>query len=288
MLMDGILLATGFTGALTLLWLTRVIAQCLRTPLSLSLSFAPAGGCTDILVREIGGARREVLLMAGQLANRPVAQALIDARLRGARVEVILSPMNANNPASDLDFLSQQGLTPLVGKPGLMHHFAVIDGKTLVLASFPLVSRADSDLAGSLLVVRAHAELITACRDEFQAHHDAIRGVPARTPATEPAQEPEPAAPSAPAPIPVPAPAMPAVVARAPLPAAIVSPPALRLPPAPAVPPDEEELDEHDEEGASEPTAVPMVTPASADLFARLRKQLADEAEMADNTGKVA
>lgn len=288
MLMDGILLATGFTGALTLLWLTRVIAQCLRPPQSMALSFAPSGGCTDILVREIGGARREVLLMAGQLANRPVAQALIDARLRGAWVEVILSPMNANNPASDLDFLSQQGLTPLVGKPGLMHHFAVIDGKTLVLASFPLVSRADSDLAGSLLVVRAHAELITACSNEFQAHHDAIRGLPVRTPAaTEPPPEAEPATRDVPEPAPVSA--VPAVVARSPLPAATVPPAtALRLPPAPAVSPDEEEADEHEEQAASEASAGPMVTPASADLFARLRKQLADEAELADNAGKAA
>src|SRR5262245_13209394 len=142
MTMDALLIATGFTGALTFAWLLRLAVQFIRPAPSVSVSFAPAGGCGDVLVREIGTAQREVLVLAGQLANRPVAQALVDARMRGAAVEVILDQASERDPQSDLSFLTEQGLTPMTaGKPGLHHQFVLIDGKTLLLASFPLTSR---------------------------------------------------------------------------------------------------------------------------------------------------
>lgn len=324
MFMDAVLIATGFTGALTVVWLGRLVGQLFRKAVSVAVSFAPGGGCTDVLVREIGAARREVLVLAGQLANRTLAQALVDARLRGAGVELVLAPMNATNPGSDLAFLKEQGLEPLLGKPGLLHHFVLIDGRTLLSASFPFVSRADTDLVGNLLVVRGHTELLQACREEFVRHRELIREaaplpaptatapiVPAPTPPTPP-----PVAPSTQTPAVVVAPAVtvPAPADREPRMPLSATFPTPNTPPAidrPAPRPVEEPIvpaptfsrpnltpepvgalasgsDDAAEAGEREERPAPRLTAASADLFARLRKQLAEMPEMNDGDEKAA
>ncbi|MFO0927013.1 MAG: hypothetical protein U0736_08215 [Gemmataceae bacterium] len=335
MFMDAVLIATGFTGALTVVWLARLVGQLFRKAVSVAVSFAPGGGCTDVLVREIGAGRREVLVLAGQLANRTLAQALVDARLRGVNVELVLAPMNATNPGSDLAFLKEQGLEPLLGKPGLLHHFVLIDGRTLLSASFPFVSRADTDLVGNLLVVRGHAELLQACREEFVRHRELIREAaplpaPTATAPIVPAPTPPPVAPT-----PAPAAVVPAPVAPTPSTPAVVVPPAVTVPapadreprlplsatfPTPNTPPAidrplprpvEEPIvpaptfsrpiltpepvgalasgsDDAAEAGEREERPAPRLTAASADLFARVRKQLAEMPEMNDGDEKAA
>lgn len=297
MVMDAVLIATGFTGALTLVWLIRLVGQLFRQAVSVAVAFAPAGGCTDVLVREIGAARREVLVLAGQLANRPLAQALVDARLRGATVEVVLAPMNATNPGSDLAFLTEQGLAPLLGKPGLLHHFVLIDERTLLSASFPFVSRADTDLTGNLLVVRGHAELVRSCREEFVKHREQIREAaplpaPAATaPMTPAPTPPTPPAPAAPRAVTVPTavekPSLPRPVEEAKPMAPVVPRPAVA---AAAVSPIASAIDDRDGPDAEHRSEAPapMITPASADLFARLRKQLAEMPERSDSEEKAA
>src|SRR5262245_59669776 len=109
--LDGLLIATGFTGALTLVWLARRAAGLFRAPPSVAGHLSPGGGIAA-RVRAIATASREVLFQAHQLACRPVAQALIDARLRRANVEVVLDPSCEGEAASDLAFLREQGLTP--------------------------------------------------------------------------------------------------------------------------------------------------------------------------------
>src|SRR5438128_1854728 len=112
MLMEVLLIATGFSGALTLVWLVRVVLRLFRMSAAAAVHFAPGTAPVDALVRLIGAARREVLLMADTLACRPVAQALVEARMRRAGVDVLLAANSENDPGSDLHFLVEQGLVP--------------------------------------------------------------------------------------------------------------------------------------------------------------------------------
>src|SRR5262249_21707838 len=64
MTMTWLLLATGCTGGLTLVFLARALYRRFATPPSLAVYFSPKGGCIEALVRELKSARREVLVQA--------------------------------------------------------------------------------------------------------------------------------------------------------------------------------------------------------------------------------
>jgi phosphatidylserine/phosphatidylglycerophosphate/cardiolipin synthase-like enzyme len=172
MLDPWLLLATGFTGALTLVFLARAVYRRLVTPPAVAVYFSPKGGCTDAVVRELRLARREVLVLAYSFTSRPIAQALLDAKRRGARVEVLLDRSNEHETYSELGELVKQGLTPHVDAQHAIAHnkVIVIDGRTVITGSFNFTHQAEADNAENLLIIKGHPELAAAYRADFAAH----------------------------------------------------------------------------------------------------------------------
>jgi phosphatidylserine/phosphatidylglycerophosphate/cardiolipin synthase-like enzyme len=170
--MDALLIATGFTGALTLVYLARMALRLLHPPLSVTSHFSPGGGCTDAIVREIKAARREILVLAYGFTSRPIAQALVDAKFRGVHVEVILDHSNEKDAHSDLHFLLQQKIVPLIDAHHAIAHnkVMVIDGKTLLTGSFNFTQNAESHNAENLVILKNHPELASAYRHDFNHH----------------------------------------------------------------------------------------------------------------------
>ncbi len=275
-LMEVLFVATGFTGAVTLIWLARIAARLFtRTPVA-SAQFGP--GASDRVVREVGAARREVLLLAGDLACPPITQALIDAKTRKAGVDVILGP------DADAAPLSAGGLLPLV-HDSLSHggtNAVLVDGRTLLVAGGPFAG-ADGD-SGHLLVFKDHPELIAAFRERMLALRASGRQ-PQAPAAPVPVFTLPPVASQVAAPAPIEAPPAPATMPAqdevfsysfpAPAPAAempAITPP----PPAPVVeaPPPAATAE------PSAPLGSPPATLAAAELFARLRREVAAAREL--------
>ena len=71
--MTWMLIATGFTGAYTLLFFGRALHKRFATPPSVAVSFSPKGGCTETVVREIQAARKEILVLAYSFTSRAIA-----------------------------------------------------------------------------------------------------------------------------------------------------------------------------------------------------------------------
>lgn len=176
--MDVLLLATGFTGGLTAVWLARrLLPAAAAQPRA---QFTPEGGSGEALAREIALARREVLFRADELIGaRPVAQALLDAKLRGVKVEILLDAVNEQNAGSEFHFLVEQGLPVCLedGQMALGQTAAVIDGTTVVLRSL-----------GKREMVAVVGDFAAAFRDEFATQKTSARVVPPK-----PAAVPEPA-----------------------------------------------------------------------------------------------
>jgi phosphatidylserine/phosphatidylglycerophosphate/cardiolipin synthase-like enzyme len=172
--MDALLIATGFMGALTLVFLARKVWKFFHAPLHFEVYFSPTGGCTDVVVREIAAARHEVLVLAYGFTSRPISQALVDAKFRGVHVEVVLDHSNEKDPHSDLPFLLEQKLAPLIDAHHAIAHNKVmlVDGKTLLTGSFNFTQAAESHNAENLLVIKGAPELAAAYRHDF-AHHKA-------------------------------------------------------------------------------------------------------------------
>src|SRR5947208_10313211 len=87
---EWLLVATGFTGCLMVIFLGRKVYQWFRPPLAVSVFFSPKGGCTEAVVHAINRARREICMQAYSFTSKPIAQALIDAKTRGLDVTILL------------------------------------------------------------------------------------------------------------------------------------------------------------------------------------------------------
>lgn len=165
-------MATGFTGALTLVYLARLAHRFIHAPAVITANFSPKGGCTDTVVHHLQAARHEVLVLAYSFTSRPIAQALVDAKLRGVHVEVVLDHSNEKDAYSDLHFFLEQGLTPVIDPHHAIAHnkVMIIDNHTLVTGSFNFTSHAENENAENLLVIKGHPELVHAYREDFQHH----------------------------------------------------------------------------------------------------------------------
>jgi phosphatidylserine/phosphatidylglycerophosphate/cardiolipin synthase-like enzyme len=170
--MMWLLLATGFTGALTLIFLMRSLYRIFETLPSVTVHFSPKGGATDAVVHELKAARREVLLLAYSFSSKPIAEALIAAKTRGVQVDVILDRSNEQESYSDLPLLLEQGLAPLIDAQHAIAHnkVMVIDQRTLITGSFNFTHQAEGENAENLLVVKGHPELIRSYRENFLVH----------------------------------------------------------------------------------------------------------------------
>jgi phosphatidylserine/phosphatidylglycerophosphate/cardiolipin synthase-like enzyme len=186
-LMECLLLATGVLGGLTLMYLCRWLGRLVKTPPSLAVFFSPKGGCSDALIKEIKAARREVLVQAFAFGCRPLAQALVDAKMRGLRVDILLDWGAEKDASSDLKFLAAQGLTPLINSQFLSAHdkVMIVDGQTLITGSFDFTQQAEEDNADNLIVIKGHPETVTAYRERFEAMKGKCQA-PGVKPGTEP------------------------------------------------------------------------------------------------------
>ena len=187
--MDWLLIATGFTGALTLVYLLRTAYHAWFTPPSLRAHFSPKGGCTDAIVHEIQQARHEVVVLAYSFTSKPIAQALVDAMLRGVHVEIVLDHSNEGEPYSDLHFFLEQGLVPLIDPHHAIAHnkVMVIDNRTLLTGSFNFTQHAEQDNAENLLIIKGHPELVRAYKENFHAHKDHARAAEVKVAPARPA-----------------------------------------------------------------------------------------------------
>jgi len=170
--MHWVHLATGFTGALTLVFVCRVLSRWLGWLPSFQVFFSPKGGCTEAIVRELKAARREVLVQAYSFHSKEISQALIDAKMRGLKVDIVLDRSNEQEAYSDLKWLSDQGLTPHIDAQHAIAHNKVmlIDGRTLITGSFNFTHQAEVENGENLLVIKGHGELIAQYRENFSQH----------------------------------------------------------------------------------------------------------------------
>lgn len=235
-LIEILCLAVGFTGGVTLLWLAGLVRAALTRQPALQAHFT---GIADFLTRSIAAANREILVLADGIESPAILQALLDAKNRKVEVEAVFGPS------------SQPGtLQAHVASRPVAANAVLIDGRTLLLASEPFGD------GGTLVEAKDHSAFLLSFREAILS---------AKTPDPTPSVKPEPR----PVPVfaPMPAPQEPFSYSYdppAPTPADEVFAAVAKPAPPPLV---------DDEEDA--PTGAAPVTLAAAELFARLRKEVA-------------
>lgn len=172
MSMTWVLIAIGFTGALTLEFVLHVLHRCFFTPPSVTAHHSPKGGCTEAVVREIGLARREILVQAYSFTSKPITEALIQARTRGVHVEVLLDHSNEKEEHTELPVLLEQNIPTLIDADHAIAHnkIMIVDKKTLITGSFNFTHQAEASNAENLLIFKGHRELVNRYRENYMAH----------------------------------------------------------------------------------------------------------------------
>jgi phosphatidylserine/phosphatidylglycerophosphate/cardiolipin synthase-like enzyme len=175
--MFWLLLATGFTGGMTFLYLIRWIGWWLFPPPVLDVHFSPKGGCTERVVAEIGKARREILVLAYSFTSKAISEALIAAHKRGVSVEVVLDHSNEKEEHTDLGLIVEAGLKPAIDAQHAIAHnkVMIIDRRTVVTGSFNFTNQAEHENAENLLVLHHQRDLVAAYRRNFEMHQGHAR-----------------------------------------------------------------------------------------------------------------
>jgi phosphatidylserine/phosphatidylglycerophosphate/cardiolipin synthase-like enzyme len=178
-LINWLLVATGFSGALTLVFLLRGLHRKFAMPLAMHAHFSPKGNCTETVVGEIKAARREILMLAYSFTSRPIAEALIDAKLRGVHIDIILDHSNETETHTEMAFLVEQGLVPLIDAHHAIAHnkVMILDGHTLITGSFNFTNQAENENAENLLVIKGDPELVNNYRQNFHTHKEHARAI---------------------------------------------------------------------------------------------------------------
>jgi phosphatidylserine/phosphatidylglycerophosphate/cardiolipin synthase-like enzyme len=165
-------IATGFTGALTLVFLFRHLMRKCGFVLDIQVFFSPKGGAQDAVVRELAKARREVLVMAYSFTADPLTFALVDAKKRGVAVEILLDHSNEKENYSDLHIFLEHGLEPRIDAEHAIAHnkIILIDRKTVITGSYNFTNQAENNNAENLLIIKGHPDLPSLYRATFLQH----------------------------------------------------------------------------------------------------------------------
>ena len=141
--------------------------------------FSPQGKCAAHILREIGKARKEILVAVYAFTSDDLAWALVKAHQRGVSVRVILDrEFDAGNDNSRGDFLAGQkvpvrrisGMKSAAQNRGigLMHQkFAVIDRAVVLTGSYNWTQAAEALNDENLLLFRGAGPLADEYRKMF-------------------------------------------------------------------------------------------------------------------------
>jgi phosphatidylserine/phosphatidylglycerophosphate/cardiolipin synthase-like enzyme len=177
-------ITTGFTGALTLVYVWRWLGRALGRVLHIGVHFSPRGGCQEAVAQEVANARWEILVQAYSFTSKAICDALVEAKKRGVRVVILLDKSNEVERYSDLHLFIEQGLDPLIDAEHAIAHnkVMIIDQKTIVTGSFNFTHQAEGENAENLLIIKGHPDLARQYHVNFMKHKDHCRQVQVKEP----------------------------------------------------------------------------------------------------------
>jgi phosphatidylserine/phosphatidylglycerophosphate/cardiolipin synthase-like enzyme len=134
--------------------------------------FSPHGGCTESIVKEISNAKTEILVQAYSFTSKPIAKALIDAKKRGIKIEVILDKSQRSQKYSSADFVAHAGIPTNIDSAHAIAHnkIMIIDRGTLITGSFNFTKAAEEKNAENLLIMKGNKPLVDRYIQNFNEH----------------------------------------------------------------------------------------------------------------------
>jgi phosphatidylserine/phosphatidylglycerophosphate/cardiolipin synthase-like enzyme len=141
---------------------------------SAEVFFSPNGGATEAIVREIDAAKSEVLVQAYSFTSVPIAQALLNAKKRGIRIEAVLDKSQRSERYTAATFLMNAGINVVIDDRHAIAHnkIIIIDRASLITGSFNFSKNADQNNAENLLILKGNKPLIDKYLANYRMHRD--------------------------------------------------------------------------------------------------------------------
>jgi phosphatidylserine/phosphatidylglycerophosphate/cardiolipin synthase-like enzyme len=150
----------------------RISAEESRSTGTVDVYFSPSGGATTAVVGELDMAKTEILIQAYSFTSKPIAKALLDAKKRGVKVEVVLDKSQRREKYTSADFVAHAGIPTYIDDRHAIAHnkIIIIDRQTLITGSFNFTKAAEEKNAENLLVLKGNRPLVDRYLRNFEAH----------------------------------------------------------------------------------------------------------------------
>lgn len=136
--------------------------------------FSPDGGAERAMIREIGKAKRSIKVAVYFFTEKDFADALIRAKDRGVKVEVIVDRTQENRKDSMVPHLLAEGISLYIDKKHrIMHNkFTVIDNKTVITGSQNWTDSSEKKNAENTLIIHNNRYFAKKYLDAFEQLKD--------------------------------------------------------------------------------------------------------------------
>jgi len=84
---------------------------------------SPKGGCTEVVVKNLGKATNSVLIQVYSFTSAPIARALVDIEKRGVNVQVILDKLQRTEKYSGAVFIQRAGIPTFIDAKHMMRNY---------------------------------------------------------------------------------------------------------------------------------------------------------------------
>ncbi len=166
--------------SILMLWATLTLLLC---PVNLpaeqfksigttDVYFSPNGGATEAIVRETNVAKHEILVQAYSFTSKPIAKALINARKRGVKIEVVLDKSQRREKYTSADFIAHAGIPTFIDAQHAIAHnkIMIIDRTTLITGSFNFTKAAEEKNAENMVMIKGNKTLVDRFIRNFEDH----------------------------------------------------------------------------------------------------------------------
>lgn len=135
--------------------------------------FSPGGNCEDRILEEIGAASQQIRVQMYLFTSKPIADALIAAKKRGVKVQVILDKSQEKGTYGKWPVLRRDGVEIFFDRE---HETAnnkviLIDDHTVITGSYNFTRAAEEKNAENIVIINDEA-LCSKYLENFEKHKE--------------------------------------------------------------------------------------------------------------------
>lgn len=137
-----------------LLLLTNCFGASFIPEATYEVCFTPGSTCANRIIETINQARQQILVQAYAFTDMDIAHALVQAKLAGIKVKIILDGSQLQREDKIIKLLKAHNLTPVIVnyQPALAHNKVIIVDDTVITGSYNFTYGAKHNAENVLII----------------------------------------------------------------------------------------------------------------------------------------